>query len=194
VFFLSEHPNRFSSKVASVAPRLHYSPHILGVAHFLRIHMGANDAVVIDNYNEESNVVAQAAGMPLITGDRAFKANTAYDQTVDQYIAIRKPRFVVYSDQGTLRRSLNLPPDAETQESMAWITSARSRTRSIASISSRSRSRIDLSGLTHALDPGQHSIDVRPRIPAIGRLAFQFAVGRQMIVAIQAVVQLCEAD
>jgi len=69
----------------------------------------ANDAVVIDNYNEESNVVAQAAGMPLITGDRAFKANTAYDQTVDQYIAIRKPRFVVYSDQGTLRRSLNLP-------------------------------------------------------------------------------------
>jgi len=42
--------------------------------------------------------------------DRAFKANTAYDQTVDQYIASRKPRFVVYSDQGTLRRWLNLPP------------------------------------------------------------------------------------
>lgn len=111
VFFLSEHANRFSSKVASVAPRLHYSPHILGVAHYLRTHMGASDAVVIDNYNEESNVVAQAAGMPLLTGDRAFKANTAYDQTVDQYIATRKPRFVVYSDQGTLRRWLNLPPE-----------------------------------------------------------------------------------
>jgi 4-amino-4-deoxy-L-arabinose transferase-like glycosyltransferase len=110
VFFLSEHPNRFASKVASIAPRLHYSPHIFGVAHYLRTHMGASDSVVIDDYNEESNVVAQAAGMPLITGDRAFKANTAYDQTVDQYIASRKPRFVVYSDQGTLRRWLNLPP------------------------------------------------------------------------------------
>ncbi len=67
--------------------------------------------MVIDNYNEESNVVAAAAGMPLITGDRVFKANTAYDQTVDQYITSHKPRFVVYSDQGTLRRWLNLPSE-----------------------------------------------------------------------------------
>jgi len=111
VFFLAEHPNRFSSKVASVSPRLRYSPRILGVALYLRTHIRASDAVVIDNYNEESNVVAAAAGMPLITGDRVFKANTAYDQTVDQYITSHKPRFVVYSDQGTLRRWLNLPSE-----------------------------------------------------------------------------------
>jgi hypothetical protein len=114
VYFLSEYPNRFSAKVASVSPRLRYSPRIDGVAHYLRTHMRADDAVVIDNYNEESNIVADAAGMPLITGDRAFKANTAndqsIDQTVDKYIVSRKPRFVVYSDQGTLHRWLTVPP------------------------------------------------------------------------------------
>ncbi len=111
VFFLSEHPNRFSSKVASVSPRLRYAPHIVGVAHYLRTHMGAEDAVVIDNYNEESLIVGEVAGLPLNPGKRAFLANTSYDETVDQYITREKPRFVVYSDQGTLRRWLNLPSE-----------------------------------------------------------------------------------
>jgi hypothetical protein len=110
VYFLSEYPNRFSSKVASVSPRLRYSPRIDGVARYLRTHMGRDDALVIDDYNGESNIVAEAAGMPLITGERAFKANTAYNLTVDQYIVSRKPRFVVYSDQGTLHRWLTVPP------------------------------------------------------------------------------------
>jgi len=109
VFFLSEHPNRFSSKVASVSPRLRYSPHIMGVGKYLRTHMGPDDDVVIDDYNEESNVVAQAADLPVDRGERSYLANTSYDETVDQYIAREKPRWVVYSDQGTLRRSWALP-------------------------------------------------------------------------------------
>ncbi len=111
VFFLSEHPKRFSSKVASVAPRLHYAPNILGVANYLRTHMGASDAVVIDNYNEESLIVGEVAGLPLNPGKRAYLANTSYDETVDQYIARERPRFVVYSDQGTLRGRLHLPSE-----------------------------------------------------------------------------------
>lgn len=114
VFFLSEYPNRFSSKIASVSPRLRYSPHILGPAHYLRTHMAADDTVVIDNYNEESNVIGQVAGLPLDPGSRAFLANTSYDETVDQYIVRLQPRFVVYSDQGTLRRWLNLPSGCGT--------------------------------------------------------------------------------
>jgi hypothetical protein len=109
VFFLSERPNRFSEKVASVSPRLRYPSHILGVANYLRTNMGAEDAIVIDNYNEESNVIGQASALPLNPGKRAFLANNSYDETVDQYIARERPRFVVYSDQGTLRRWLNLP-------------------------------------------------------------------------------------
>jgi hypothetical protein len=111
VFFLSEHPNRFSSKIASVSPRLRYAPHIVGVADYLRTHMGARDAVVIDNYNEESNVIGQASALPLDPGKRAFLANTRYDETVDRYITRERPRFVVYSDRGTLRRWLKLPPE-----------------------------------------------------------------------------------
>ena len=111
VYLLSERPNRFSSKVASVAPRLRYAPRIVGVAHYLQTHMVAEDAVVIDNYNEESNIVGQASALPLDPGKRAFLANTRYDETVDQYITRERPRFVVYSDQGTLRRWLNLPSE-----------------------------------------------------------------------------------
>jgi hypothetical protein len=111
VFLLAEYPNRFSGKVASLSPRLRYSPHILSVGDFLRTHMSGGDTVVIDNYNEESNVVAEAAALPLLVGSRAFLANTAHDQTVDQYIVTQRPRFVVYSDQGTLRRWLKLPQE-----------------------------------------------------------------------------------
>src|ERR1019366_10493966 len=75
---------------------------------------------------------------------------------------------------------------------MAWTTSARLRTPSTASINWRNLARID--PLEYASDPGQHSIHISPRVAAIGRLALQFALGRQMIVAIQAVVQVYEPD
>jgi len=110
VFFLSEHPSRFADKVASISPRLRYPSHIVGVANYLRKHLLPNDAVLIDDYNVESNVVAVAAGLPLEPGRRAYLANTIYNTTADQYVLNEKPRFVVYSDQGTLRRSFSLPP------------------------------------------------------------------------------------
>jgi 4-amino-4-deoxy-L-arabinose transferase-like glycosyltransferase len=106
VLFLSEHPNGLSDKMASVSPRLRYPDVIAGVGQFLRQHMGTEDALVIDNYNEESNVVAQAAGLPLLPGKRAFLANMNNDLDVEQYIAAQRPTFLVYSDQGTLHASL----------------------------------------------------------------------------------------
>jgi 4-amino-4-deoxy-L-arabinose transferase-like glycosyltransferase len=106
VLFLSEHPNRFSDKMASVSPRLRYPATIASVGEFLRQHMAAEDALVIDNYNEESNVIAQAAGLPLLPEKRAFLANTKNDVSLQQYIATQHPAFLVYSDQGTLHASL----------------------------------------------------------------------------------------
>ncbi len=120
VLFLSEHPNRFSAKVKSVSPRLRYSDHILSAAHYLRTHMRTGDAVVIDNYNQESNVVAAAAGMPLMPGDRVFEASANHDETVDQFIRREKPRYVVYSDQGTLRLWLVLPPGCGAATIDGW--------------------------------------------------------------------------
>lgn len=109
VLFLSRHGGRASQKFASVSPCLRYSSAIAGVQHFLRPLLTPNDAVVIDDYNVESNVVAQAVGLPLLPGNRAYLANARNDTTVQQYIATQKPRYLIYSDQGTLRDSLKVP-------------------------------------------------------------------------------------
>ncbi|MGA2966994.1 MAG: glycosyltransferase family 39 protein [Terriglobales bacterium] len=111
VLAMSELPNRYAEKFSSISPRLRYQERIRVVGEYLRTHMGAEDAVMIDNYNTESNMIAAAAGIPLLPGDRAFETSAIHDETVDQYIRRVKPRFVVYSDQGTLRRWLNLPPE-----------------------------------------------------------------------------------
>jgi 4-amino-4-deoxy-L-arabinose transferase-like glycosyltransferase len=115
VLFLSEHPNRFSEKMASVSPRLRYPVMIASVGQCLRQKMHPDDAVVIDNYNEKSNLVARAAGLPLLPGNRVFLADTKNDLTVEQYIAFQRPRFLVYSDQGTLHASIPISPGCKTE-------------------------------------------------------------------------------
>jgi len=109
VFFMSKWPHRYSERFASVSPRLKFPKRISDVARFLRTHMTSEDAVVIDDYNVESNLVMVAAGMPVLAGDRAYLASVKNDIDVDAYINSRHPRFLVYSDHGTLRRSLELP-------------------------------------------------------------------------------------
>jgi 4-amino-4-deoxy-L-arabinose transferase-like glycosyltransferase len=115
VLFLSEHPSRVSDKMASISPRLRYPAPVASVGQFLRSQMGAGDAVVIDNYNEESNILAQAAGLPLLPGDRAFLANTKNDLTVEQYMEARRPRFLAYSNQGTLHVSIPVSLGCDTE-------------------------------------------------------------------------------
>jgi len=110
VFFMSERPQGYSEKFAAVSPRLRFPKRVSEVARFLRTHMAPEDAVVIDNYNVESNIVMAAAGMPLLPGNRAYLASVKNDINVDVYIKSRHPRFLVYSDHGTLRRYLTLPP------------------------------------------------------------------------------------
>lgn len=114
VLLLSRHGGRYSQKFASVSPILRYSPAIEGVERFLRTKLTASDAVVIDDYNVESNVVAQAIGLPLLPGQRAYLANAKNSVTVQEYIAAEKPRFLVYADEGTLRNSLHLPASCGT--------------------------------------------------------------------------------
>jgi 4-amino-4-deoxy-L-arabinose transferase-like glycosyltransferase len=114
VFLLSEHPNRFSEKMASVSPRLRYPAHIWSAGHYLSNHLSGEDAVVIDDYNVESLLVAQAAGLPLEPGKRAYLAASRNPMNVVDYITDERPRFLVYSDRGTLRRWLPLPPACTT--------------------------------------------------------------------------------
>ncbi len=104
----SFYSNPLANELASVSPRLRYPRHIAEVATYLRRHMKPEDRVVFDDYKVESNIVSDASGLPILLGDRAYLASRKNEISVAEYIAKEHPRFLVYSDQGTLRQSLDL--------------------------------------------------------------------------------------
>jgi hypothetical protein len=67
--------------------------------------------VIFDDYNVSSNILAEASGLPVPPAGRAFLANKKNDLTVAGYLEAEHPRFLVYSDQGTLRQWFDLRPD-----------------------------------------------------------------------------------
>lgn len=111
VLVLSETHNRFADTFAPISPRLRHAGRVSSVATYLRAHMGPQDAVVVDNYNVESNIIVDAAGLPLLYGKRAYLESASNDIDVREYIRTEHPRFLVYSDQGTLRGTFALPRD-----------------------------------------------------------------------------------
>jgi 4-amino-4-deoxy-L-arabinose transferase-like glycosyltransferase len=104
----SEYPNRYAEQFASVSPRLRNQARIEIVAHYLRNHLKPDDAIVIDDYNVESNLIANAAGVPIVPGKRAYLVSRKNEISVHDYISAEHPRFLVYAKEGTLRRSLEL--------------------------------------------------------------------------------------
>jgi hypothetical protein len=113
----SDIPNRYADRLASISPRLRYQSHVVEVARYLRAQMSADDAMVVDGYHVESDIVAAAAGLPVVPGDRAYLGDRKNEITVRQYIAAKHPRFLVYADQGTLHNSFALPTGCSgTQE------------------------------------------------------------------------------
>lgn len=110
VFVMSERHTRYADKFAPLSPRLRYSRRIAEVGRYLKSHMQAGDKIVIDDYNVESNLVAQAAGLPVLPRNQAYLASAKNEVGVREYIASQRPRFLVYSDEGTLRQTLALPP------------------------------------------------------------------------------------
>ena len=74
IWALSATPNRFSEKFASISPILRYPHRIESVAAFLRARLNPADHIVIDDYNSESNIVAEALGLPFPVSSRAFLA------------------------------------------------------------------------------------------------------------------------
>jgi 4-amino-4-deoxy-L-arabinose transferase-like glycosyltransferase len=107
---VSETPNRYSDKVASISPRLRFPFYIQDVGIYLRARLKPTDAIVFDNYNEDSNLLGAAAGLPLLPGDRVFSQSSQDCSDLLHYMKNRHPRYVVYaySELGTLRRCLSL--------------------------------------------------------------------------------------
>jgi hypothetical protein len=121
VLAMSEVPNRYADKFASVSPRLRYPNRIAEVGAYLRAHMSPKDAVVIDDYNEESNILADASGLPVISGERAYLQSAKNAIDARQYIDEMHPRFLVYSDVGTLQTSLFLPKSCNDESGVSGV-------------------------------------------------------------------------
>jgi Dolichyl-phosphate-mannose-protein mannosyltransferase len=121
VLAMSEVPNRYAEKFASVSPRLRYPTRIAGVGRYLRTHMGPKDAVVIDDYNEESNILADASGLPVMPGERAYLQSMKNPIDARQYIDAIHPRFLVYSDVGTLHSSFSLPKNCNREAGVGGV-------------------------------------------------------------------------
>jgi dolichyl-phosphate-mannose-protein mannosyltransferase len=105
----SESLNRYAEKFASISPRLRYPSDIQAVGDYLRGRLGPNDAVVIDGNNFESGILADAAGLPLLPGKRAYLATNKNTVDVLDYIRGEHPKFLVSAEPGALQGSLPLP-------------------------------------------------------------------------------------
>lgn len=121
ILFLSESHGSVSDELASISPRLRYASRISAVGNFLRQHRNPQDAVVIDNYNVESNIIADAAGLPLNGDKLEYLASSRNQRGALEFINTEHPRFLVYSDSGTLRQSILLPPGCDGTIQVAGI-------------------------------------------------------------------------
>lgn len=113
ILALSERKGPYSEKFASISPRLRFPRYVVEVGDDLRRRLSSGDAVVIDNYNVESNIIAAAAGLPLLQGDRVFEASVEKPKDLEVglrgFFETKHPRYLVFSSQGTLRPYLALP-------------------------------------------------------------------------------------
>jgi 4-amino-4-deoxy-L-arabinose transferase-like glycosyltransferase len=111
ILALSEAQWRFSDKFASISPRLRFTRHLQDVGAELGRRLDSGDAVVIDNYNVESNQIAAVAGLPLLASDRVLDASVErQDLRADlwKFMETKQPKYLVYSDRGVLRPFLPL--------------------------------------------------------------------------------------
>jgi 4-amino-4-deoxy-L-arabinose transferase-like glycosyltransferase len=114
IWVLSATRNRFSEKAASISPILRYPHRIESLAAFLQARLERDDHIVIDDYNSESNIVAQALGLPLPTTSRAFLASLSPASELRVYVEQQHPRYFIYAQKGVLEKTLplecGLPP------------------------------------------------------------------------------------
>ena len=116
--------NPFIVKARSVAPVLHFAPYLEETGKFLRNRLGPNDAVVIDDYNYETNQIAHLAGMPLLESERVFlipdrinpEKQAKKVAELMPYLRSRRSAYLVYANEGELRRLMPFPSDCSSRQ------------------------------------------------------------------------------
>jgi 4-amino-4-deoxy-L-arabinose transferase-like glycosyltransferase len=111
ILTLSEMRQPFSDKFSAISPRLRFPRHVEDLRQYLKPQLKPNDAIAIDDYNTEPNIIAAALGLPLIERDNTFLASIRPLSELPEYMKTQHPLYVIYSDKGVLRNSLPLPQD-----------------------------------------------------------------------------------
>jgi len=111
VVVLSERPSSFEDKFRSVSPLMQFPVHVEQVAKFLLPKLKSNDCVLIDNYNDESNILAIAIGLPLVANDRAFFASGLNGANPFPYLNSKHPHFAILATRGALGSRPEFPKD-----------------------------------------------------------------------------------
>jgi 4-amino-4-deoxy-L-arabinose transferase-like glycosyltransferase len=117
ILILSECPGPFEDKFRSISPLMQFPIHIEGAGKFLKPMMRPEDRVVIDSFNEESNLLGVVAGLPLLPGDRAFIPSDRNGGDPFPYLNSYHPRFAILAELGIIGSRLRLPPTC----SGSWI-------------------------------------------------------------------------
>jgi hypothetical protein len=108
---LSEYRGPFEDKFRSVSPLMQFPVHVEEIGKILRPRMKPGDHILIDSYNDESNILGIVIGLPLIANDRALFVSDRNETDPFPYLNSQQPSFAILSEQGMLGARLALPKD-----------------------------------------------------------------------------------
>lgn len=97
-------------RLRQISPLMQFSVHLEEVAKSLHQRMQPGDRLVIDNFNDGSNLVAAAIGLPLLVGDRAFMPSSENSSDPRPFISSYHPRFAIVSERGIIGPRPGFPP------------------------------------------------------------------------------------
>jgi hypothetical protein len=103
--------NAFEDKFRSISPLMQFPVHVEEVGEFLRPKIQPADRLLIDNYNDETNLLGVVVGLPLIPSDRALFVSDRDETDPFPYIIKQQPRFAILSERGALGAHFEMPKD-----------------------------------------------------------------------------------
>lgn len=124
LFLLATVNNPYVNKIRSVAPVLHFTTYLEETGKYLKDNLKDNDALVLDEFNYETNQIAAVAGMPLLGSERVFVIPDRTDPEKQKkklaelapYLHTRRPAYLVYGLEGELRQVLAFPPECSSKQ------------------------------------------------------------------------------
>ena len=103
ILVFSETSLPFSEKFASVSPRLRYPRDISKLGKYLGPRLQPGDALIVDDYHWDGNIVEHALGLPLLDRSSVFRASFDNTDGLENFIRDKHPRYLVYAVNGNFQ-------------------------------------------------------------------------------------------